>query len=109
MRSKMYNISNFNTMHTHARTHVRAHTIMTNVVVYLQFKWTSVCSLVAGGGRFPFFETVAMLLLAWHVKRAVPIVRCRWLIIGCHLVRLVNNKLLTVTLSAAERFDCFLR
>lgn len=80
---------------------------------HLRFKRINACSVVAGGGRFPLptnpagwenvpDAAVAMLLLAWHVKRAVPAVRCRWFIIGCHRVRLVSNKLLTVT-AAVER------
>jgi len=84
--------------------------------IYLRFKRINVCSVVAGGGKFPFTAIAdgrdteyRMLLLAWHVKRAVPNVCCRWLIIGCHLVRLVNAKRLTVTPVVVEPLFGFLR
>lgn len=83
-------------------------------MIDLRFKRIYVCSVAAGGGMFPFAATIDgreypldMLLLAWHVNRAVPIGCCRWLIIGCHLVKLVNSKRLTVTM--ADRLFCFLR
>jgi hypothetical protein len=73
-----------------------------------------VCSVVAGGGRFlvpattvgresPLdAEAVVMLLLAWHVNRAVPVVACRWPITECHRVKLVNTRRFTVVIPVTE-------